>query len=125
MKLPKWQLLGSLRENGDRRWPMTVSASSGVQASSSHSKERRLRPTELTAVFYKAGFRGSELEQIVAISLRESGGLPTAYNGNLNTGDHSYGLLQINTLGSCGPRTMAYLNKLGKHSFQALFDPLT
>lgn len=39
----------------------------------------------------------------VAIALRESNLDPAAFNGNTKTGDQSYGLFQINMLGSLGP----------------------
>jgi hypothetical protein len=45
-----------------------------------------------------AGFSGEELITLVSLAGRESGFRPNAYNGNLATGDNSYGLWQINTL---------------------------
>lgn len=77
---------------------------------------------ELAQVFYQAGFRGENLVAMVAIATRESGGDPDAFNGNAGTGDKSYGLTQINMLGSLGP---ARLQQLGLMSNEQLFDPLT
>lgn len=44
------------------------------------------------------GWRGADLVTAVAISLRESDLDPGAYNGNEKTGDHSWGLFQLNTI---------------------------
>jgi spore coat assembly protein SafA len=77
---------------------------------------------QLAQLFYQAGFRGENLVNIVAISMRESGGDPRAFNGNSGTGDKSYGLTQINMIGRLGP---ARLQQLGISSAEQLFDPLT
>lgn len=69
----------------------------------------------------QAGFQGEALRQAYAIARRESGGRPEAYNGNTSTGDQSYGLFQINMLGSLGPsRRKAY----NLSSNEELLDPL-
>lgn len=49
-----------------------------------------------------AGFKGEALRTAWAVAMRESGGRPSAYNGNQATGDNSYGLFQINMLGKLG-----------------------
>jgi hypothetical protein len=46
------------------------------------------------------GFHGSELIKMLAISKRESGWVPTAHNPDASTGDNSWGLFQLNTLGN-------------------------
>lgn len=61
----------------------------------------------------QAGFTGQGLTNIVAIAGRESGFDPTAYNGNVNTGDNSVGLTQINLIGDLLPARGAILNQLG------------
>jgi hypothetical protein len=76
----------------------------------------------LDDILYRAGFRGEALRTAKAIAMAESGGRPTAYNPNVNTGDQSYGLFQINMLGSMGPsRRQQY----GLRSNEDLYDPLT
>lgn len=35
--------------------------------------------------------------------MRESNGRPNAFNGDLSTGDQSYGIFQINMIGDLGP----------------------
>lgn len=67
-----------------------------------------------------AGFTGDELIAITAIAGRESGWNPQAFNGNRATGDQSYGLYQINMLGSLGP---ARRKSFGIGRNEELFDP--
>lgn len=69
-----------------------------------------------------AGFTGADLVTATAIVLRESGGNPAAFNGNTKTGDESYGLAQINMLGSMGT---SRLKQFGLTSKQQLLDPQT
>src|SRR4051812_17631570 len=69
-----------------------------------------------------AGFKGEALRQAWAISQRESGGNPAAYNGNAGTGDQSYGLFQINMLGGLGP---ARRKQYGLSKNEDLLDPAT
>lgn len=70
----------------------------------------------------QAGFKGEALRQAWAIMERESGGRPDAFNGNAGTGDRSYGLFQINMLGSLGPDRM---KRYGLSSEKDLLDPAT
>lgn len=67
-----------------------------------------------------AGFRGPALQKAWAIATRESGGRPDAFNGNTGTGDQSYGLFQINMLGSLGP---ARRRQYGLRGNADLLDP--
>jgi cell wall-associated NlpC family hydrolase len=74
---------------------------------------------------YQAGFRGTALTYITAIAMRESGGNPGAYNGNVHTGDNSHGLTQINTLGGNGPNVAKMLRDLGySGNFNDLDNPV-
>lgn len=68
-----------------------------------------------------AGFRGEGLRKAWAIAMRESGGNPQAFNGNTGTGDRSWGLFQINTLGPLQARVQQF----GLRSERDLLDPLT
>lgn len=69
----------------------------------------------------QAGFQGEELRKAWAVAMRESNGRPGAFNGNAATGDKSYGLFQINMLGSMGA---ARMKQFGLKSEQDLLDPL-
>ena len=78
--------------------------------------------SNLVSILTQAGFSGSGLATAYAVAKAESGGRATDYNGNTKTGDQSYGLFQINMLGSMGPDRR---KKFGLSSNQDLFDPAT
>lgn len=71
-----------------------------------------LTAAEVRSKAQAAGFTGSSLDMIVAIANRESGFNPTAYNGNVSTGDNSVGLTQINMIGSLGQSRLEEINRL-------------
>lgn len=75
----------------------------------------------LIQTLQQAGFKGPGLASAWAIAMRESGGNPQAFNGNTNTGDRSWGLFQINTLGPLQAR----VKQLGLNSEHDLLDPAT
>lgn len=76
----------------------------------------------IAGVLLNAGFTGAALTTAVAVALAESGGDPNAHNTNAKTGDNSYGLLQINMLGSMGPERRAKFNLKNN---EELFNPST
>jgi hypothetical protein len=80
----------------------------------------RMTPAEIAAVAKGAGFSGQSLQIAVAVALAESGGNPRAHNRV--PPDDSYGLWQINMLGSLGP---ARRKQFGLSSNSQLFDPST
>lgn len=67
-----------------------------------------------------AGLSGDAVSIAVAVALAESGGNPNAHNAV--PPDNSYGLWQINMLGSLGPSRRS---SLGISSNDALYDPAT
>jgi len=77
---------------------------------------------KLLDLLYQAGFRGRGLDIAYAVAMAESSGNARAHNPNAGTGDNSYGLFQINMLGSMGP---ARRKQFGLSSNDDLFDPLT
>lgn len=90
---------------------------------------------QVAQVGYQAGFRGDSLWRIVAITGRESRWNPGSHNDSgvryptgdpRNTGDNSWGLAQINTLGNNGPVISRILGQLGynPNNFDQLLDPL-
>lgn len=81
-----------------------------------------LTDEELKLLLETVGFEGLGLKQAWSIAKRESNGRPLAYNGNRNTGDNSYGLFQINMIGSLG---LDRLEKFNLKSNKELFDPVT
>lgn len=82
----------------------------------------KLTDSELVYVLESVGFSGFQLKQAWAIAKRESNGNANAFNGNPKTGDKSYGLFQINMIGSMGPDRRA---KYGLASNESLFNPYT
>lgn len=76
----------------------------------------------LKALAKNAGFPDSLLDTMARIALAESGGNPSAHNGNAGTGDNSYGLWQINMIGPLGANRRAALRIA---SNDQLYDPAT
>lgn len=67
-----------------------------------YSNADSLTDRDLVKLLDAVGFEGKALRQAWAIAKKESTGRPLAHNGNRDTGDNSYGLFQINMLGSLG-----------------------
>lgn len=61
-----------------------------------------LTDIQLAELLYAVGFRGQHLVEAWAVAKKETNGRPLAHNGNRNTGDNSYGLFQVNMIGSMG-----------------------
>lgn len=58
-----------------------------------------LTDRQLKELLHAVGFRGQGLVKAWAVAKKESNGRPLAFNGNVRTGDNSYGIFQINMLG--------------------------
>jgi hypothetical protein len=58
-----------------------------------------LTDRELKQLLHAVGFRGQGLVKAWAVAKKESNGRPLAFNGNVKTGDNSYGIFQINMIG--------------------------
>jgi len=82
----------------------------------------KITDAQIAGYAKNAGFSGDALIKAVAIALGESGGNTEAHNDNALTGDNSYGLWQINMLGSLGP---ARRRQFGLQSNNELFNPAT
>jgi hypothetical protein len=78
-------------------------------------------PKEIKNILELAGFEGKALRTAFGIVLKESTGRPYAHNQNSSTGDNSYGLFQINMIGSLGP---ARRSEFGLANNEELFSPL-
>lgn len=85
-------------------------------------KKDQFTATELIQLLTNAGFKGQALKNAWAIAMRESHGNPLDHNTNLQSGDNSYGLFQINMIGSLGVNRLVQLNL---HNYTDLFDPVT
>ena len=80
-----------------------------------------LSDVRLVQLLKTVGFKGKHLKEAWAIAKKESQGRPLDYNGNISTGDNSYGLFQINMLGAMGPARRAYYNLKSNNE---LFKPV-
>jgi hypothetical protein len=99
---------------------VSVKAAERAKPKRDWSRKKTLTPRELKDLLHEVGFRGEALKTAWAIVMRESNGRPRAYNGNRSTGDSSYGLFQINMLGSMG---YARREKYNLASNEDLFNP--
>jgi hypothetical protein len=81
-----------------------------------------LTPEDIKSLLIISGFKGEGLRIAFGIVMKESTGRPYAHNENSNTGDNSYGLFQINMIGSLGP---ARREQFGLKDNEDLFNPLT
>ena len=76
---------------------------------------------ELVKMLSTIGFEGRALKVAWAVVKKESNGRPLAFNGNVKTGDNSYGIFQINMIGGLG---VARRDKFDLNSNKDLFDPV-
>jgi hypothetical protein len=83
---------------------------------------KELSPLELVDLLKLVGFEGKSLKIAWAITMRESRGHPLSHNDSKYSGDNSYGLFQINMLGSLGADRR---EKFGIQTNAELFDPVT
>ena len=67
------------------------------------------------------GFEGQALKNAWAVAMKESHGNALSYNGNRKTGDHSYGLFQINMIDNLGAERR---DKLGLAYNAQLLNPV-
>ena len=77
---------------------------------------------QLEGIWIQAGGNPAAAPIAAAVALAESGGNPSAHNGNASTGDDSWGLWQVNMLGSMGA---ARRTQFGITSNSQLTDPAT
>lgn len=80
-----------------------------------------LSATELADLLELVGFKGKSLRLAWAVVMRESRGHPLSHNTSKRTGDNSYGLFQINMLGSLGDDRR---DKFGITKNSDLLDPV-
>jgi hypothetical protein len=67
-----------------------------------YENAHNLTDEQLVDMLHYVGFEGKALRSACAIAKAESNGRPLAFNGNVKTGDNSYGVFQINMLGKMG-----------------------
>lgn len=81
-----------------------------------------LSDKELKTLLKAVGFEGQGLKMAWAVAKKESNGRPLAFNDNKNTGDHSFGIFQINMNGELMKNR---LEKFNLNSVSDLFNPVT
>ena len=81
-----------------------------------------LTEVDLKELLAAVGFEGKALRTAWAVAMKESNGRPRAHNGDLSTGDNSYGIFQINMLGDLGEDRRV---KFNLETNKELFDPVT
>ena len=87
---------------------------------------KTLTQDELIELLSTVGFKGKALRTAWAVAMKESNGRPVAHNKTVSTGDNSYGIFQINMIGSLGTDRLALFNeKFGMLKPTELFDPVT
>jgi hypothetical protein len=87
-----------------------------------YENAHNLNDGQLVELLKVVGFKGKALRSACAITKAESNGRPLAFNGNLKTGDSSYGMFQINMIGELGPDRR---EKFDLSSNAELFNPVT
>ena len=83
---------------------------------------RKLTQEQLVELLRGVGFKGQALKTAWAVAMRESNGRPIAHNDNIKTGDNSYGIFQINMIGSLGVDRREKYNLVANTD---LFNPVT
>lgn len=87
---------------------------------------KTLTNDELIELLSTVGFKGKSLRTAWAVAMKESNGRPVAHNDTISTGDNSYGIFQVNMIGSLGKDRLALFNeKFGVQKHTDLFDPVT
>ena len=87
---------------------------------------KTLTQDELIELLSTVGFKGKALRTAWAVAMKESNGRPIAHNKTVSTGDNSYGIFQVNMIGSLGTDRLALFNeKFGMLKPTELFDPVT
>ena len=86
-----------------------------------YANATQLSDKDLVGLLQATGFKGQSLKYAWAIAKKESHGRPLAYNGNSRTGDNSFGLFQVNMLGSMGENRRS---QFGLSSNAELLNPV-
>ena len=77
---------------------------------------------QLKQLALDAGWHEADAHLVSAIAMAESSGRSAAHNSNRDTGDNSYGIMQINMIDGMGPERR---RQFGIDSNEQLFDPAT
>lgn len=86
-----------------------------------YQNSTKLTDRQLKELLSAVGFKGKSLVIAWAVAKKESNGQPLRFNGNVKTGDASFGLFQINMLRDLGPDRRA---KFGLNFNADLLNPV-
>jgi Lysozyme like domain len=100
---------------------ITTQQSKQVRIFAKYVNADSLTDSQLIELLSAVGFKGQDLKEAWAVAKKESRGNPLSHNGNRKTGDNSYGLFQVNMLGSLGDTRRDKFNLV---SNAELFNPV-
>ena len=99
-----------------------LSKDKNEQILTKYENAHSLTDSQLVELLKAVGFKGKALRTAWAVAKAESNGRPFAFNGNTKTGDSSFGIFQINMLGTLGPDRR---DKFDLDLNAELFSPVT
>lgn len=100
---------------------ITTQQSKQVRILAKYVNADSLTDSQLLELLSAVGFKGQDLKEAWAVAKKESHGNPLSHNGNRKTGDNSFGLFQVNMLGSMGADRR---DKFNLASNAELFNPV-
>jgi hypothetical protein len=100
---------------------ITTQESKQVRILAKYANSDSLTDSQLLELLSAVGFKGQDLKEAWAVAKKESHGNPLSHNGNRKTGDNSFGLFQVNMLGSMGADRR---DKFNLASNAELFNPV-
>jgi hypothetical protein len=100
---------------------ITTQQSKEVRILAKYVNSDSLTDAQLIELLGAVGFKGQNLKEAWAVVKKESHGNPLSHNGNRKTGDNSFGLFQVNMLGSMGADRR---DKFNLASNAELFNPV-
>ena len=100
---------------------LTAQKTMQVRTLAKYANADSLNDAQLKELLSAVGFKGQNLKEAWAIAKKESHGNPLSHNGNRKTGDNSFGLFQVNMLGSLGDTRR---DKFNLASNAELFNPV-
>ena len=110
-----------LTTTADHKSAFLISKPKKVAILAKYRNAAALSDYDLAVLLKAVGFSGQGLKKAWAVAKKETNGRPLAFNGNAKTGDSSYGLFQINMIGSLGPNRR---DKFNLASNSDLFNPV-